>query len=234
MNQADRYERGDRLIKDATFIKNNLIPQGLGAGRWNIVVFEAYRVVELYIKALFFFSGYSPRESHELDVIIEDLCALIEREKRNLPFIYSLSATGGDCYGIKFIGNNLKLYKRIANIYTLLGSAQLSSISADEMVQIKIEVDGPNLQVFLSNEAIFCNFHSSLSEPLKLSRTLVRPPNKECIVKMKSLVLMLRETREKAFYSERLFSKQDSNAAIKRMSEVINLSKSFLVHEQLT
>jgi hypothetical protein len=59
MKREERYKRGDRLVEDAIFIRDVVIPRAQAAERWNIVVFEAYRVSELLIKALFFFAGYS-------------------------------------------------------------------------------------------------------------------------------------------------------------------------------
>jgi len=231
---TQQYEHGERLIEDATFIKSTVIPLCYDSKRWNIVVFETYRVTELYLKSLFYFSGHTPRESHELNVIIDDLCSLLEKEKWNVPFLYSLVATGGNCYGIRFVGNNLQVFKRIANVYSQLGSAQLEEISADELIKIKIEMDGSLLKVFLGEKVIFAITDSDLTENLKAKKTLVKPSDKKRIDQLKSLVSELRTNREQAFYSERLFTKEESSTAIDKMNSIINLSKSFLVHEKVS
>lgn len=233
MKIEERYKRGNQLIEDAFFIKDLVMPMGCEAERWIVVVFEAYRVSELYIKALFFYSGYSPKETHQLDVIVNDLCAFLKKEKWKVPFLYSLVESSGDGYGIIFIGTSLQFFKRIANTYTELGVYEISEIPTGDLVNIKINVDGPHITVFLGKKAIIKTSNSFLKQSLKLHRTLVKPSDGECIDKLKRLVAELRDTREQAFYSERLFTKDEASIAIEKMNRIVELSKSFLVLERV-
>ena len=235
MKREERYESGDRLFKDAVFIRDEVIPKAQDAGRWNIVVFEAYRVSELLIKALFFYAGWSPRQSHELDKVIDDLQRLLEKTKYSIPFVYSLVAKGGNCYAVTFLGNRIRFFKRISNVYTQIGGGHyLPSLTVNDIVTLRIDINGSLLTVKLNNEVILSISDSSITQqPLQLHRTLVKPADSARVEKIKKIVTALRRTREEAFYSERSFSEQEAEEAIAHMMEVIDLSKAFLVEEPL-
>ncbi len=60
MNKEELYTRGQMSVDDATFIRDRFISLAVRGNRWNIVVYEAYRVIELLLKGIICFSGYTP------------------------------------------------------------------------------------------------------------------------------------------------------------------------------
>jgi len=234
MNRGARYERGVRLFEDAVFIRDVVIPHAHAARRWNIVIFETYRVSELFTKSLFFFAGYSPKETHGLDYLIDRWCQILDKAKWSAPFVYSLMATGGNGYGVTIINNRIEFLKRIANTYTLLGSAPLQSLVVDDIMALQIGVDHYCWTVTKDDEVILSGTDASLSEPLRLQRTLVKPADRARVENIKKFLRELRGPREEAFYSERPFTEQEANQAIDRMAGIFELSKAFFVEERLS
>jgi HEPN domain-containing protein len=232
MNLQERYERGGRLFEDAIFIKDEIIPRAYAVRRWNVVVFEAYRVAELFTKSLFFYAGYEPKESHELDKLIDKLCNLLDKTNWSVPFIYSLIGKKGNCYGVSFLNNRIEFLKRVANRYTVLGSAPLPSLAIDDILSLQIDVNHFCWTVRKGNEVILSGMDASLSEPFQLKRTLVKPSHNVIVPIIKSFLTELRDTREESFYSERPFSEQDADQAIARMTRIFDLSKAFFVEER--
>ena len=54
------FSRGHRNIEDAFFVKDVFIPAAIQNKKWNIAVYEAYRVVELTVKGIMCLAGIPP------------------------------------------------------------------------------------------------------------------------------------------------------------------------------
>jgi hypothetical protein len=49
---TELLRRGELNIADAAFVRDHFIPAAMESRRWNIVVFEAFRTIELLLKGM--------------------------------------------------------------------------------------------------------------------------------------------------------------------------------------
>ena len=89
--KVNLFERGQRNILDAIFIRNTVIPAAQTAQRWNIVVFESYRVLELIIKGIICMYGKGPKKTHALGPNISNGCMSVRIDETEIMSVTDLS-----------------------------------------------------------------------------------------------------------------------------------------------
>lgn len=229
MNKQDRYERGERLLDDARFVREVLMDAAARANKWNIVVFESYRAAELLIKGIIYSMGYEPRSHHRLHSLVAQLSGILEKDKHSLPFVYKAIDSRGNCYLLRIVGRTLKLLKLISGSYTQLGSTVLENA----YLPPKLIKSGFTISVHQGPKELLITCDSSVASEITYERELLKAPDESRLEQLKQLVEILLSTREEAFYSERPFTQDDGEKAIHTLSTVCELSKAFEVNERI-
>lgn len=111
MTRAELVTRGEESIADANFLRRNVITLAYRHKRWNIVVFESFRVVELLVKGIVCISGHAPRESHSIEHVVDDLVRIQGRQRTSAPLFVSLVTRRKNRYGVYLTGKTLSLLR---------------------------------------------------------------------------------------------------------------------------
>lgn len=228
MNRRDLLQRGELNIADAAFVRDHFIPAALEQGRWNIVVFESFRAIELLIKGLVCLSGHAPRQSHEIHLLVDDFLKLLATEKNSQPFLYSAVSPSGHAYGIYWDGTSIQLLKKVAGSYTVLGSTPNETVSIDRLLRIRLDVDGSKVSVHCDGELILQTTDSSIPDATRYSRSFERAPDLDRVHKLREAAERLRATREDAYFGTMLFSKQKAEKAVTLMNSALLESRAFV------
>ena len=138
-------------IWDASFVKDDVIPLACRKKRWNVVVFESQRVIELGLRGIVRLLGETPHEHHNLARHVAHVHRIMSSSKR-LPFVAGAYALGGDCYGVYVSGNSLVVVKRIAGTHTQMSERHLGPSWAEHEHEIALQVDGSHLTVRLDGD----------------------------------------------------------------------------------
>jgi len=95
MKRFEAIARGEESIADANFVRRRFINFAYREHRWNIVVFECFRVVELLVKGIVCLSGHAPRESHSIKHVVDDFVKSLLRMRTGAPLFVSLETPAG-------------------------------------------------------------------------------------------------------------------------------------------
>ena len=229
MNKEQLYNRGQRSIADGIFIRDRVIPLALENKHWNIVVFESYRVIELLIKGMICVSGYTPRETHEIDSLVERFSVILHNAKKSLPFTYTLFGIRGNCYGVTVKGGVIELFRRNSEIYTQLARIPFRELAVDELLRMKLEYSGTTLTLYVNDQELIRHTDSGVLNAKRFERGFVKNPDKLRLSDLKHAVKELRAHRESAFYSTRVYLEEDAHRAISFMEIASEASKTFVV-----
>jgi hypothetical protein len=221
MNREDLLRRGELNIADATFVREHFIPVALELKRWNIVVFEAFRAIELLMKGMICLSGHAPRQSHEIHFLVDDFLRLLATDGNSQPFLYSAASPSGHAYGIYWDGTSIQLLKKVAGLYTLLGSTPTEEVPIDRLLRLRLDVDGSKVSIYCGGELILQTTDSSISDPIRFSRSFERAPDLGRVHRLKDAAERLRATREDAYFGTVLFSKQNAEEAVTLMNSAL-------------
>ena len=101
--------RGQRSVSDAVYIRDNILPSARIACRWNVVVYEAFRVCELLLKGFVCLAGYTPKSNHELGHLLDQLPDLLSVRSRKLPFLVGIADDQQNAYGVSCDGETVWL-----------------------------------------------------------------------------------------------------------------------------
>jgi hypothetical protein len=167
---AELLRRGELNIADAAFVRDHFIPAAMESGRWNIVVFEAFRTIELLIKGIVCLSGHEPvvpraGRNHEVHHLVDHFLKLLEAKTSLQPFLYSAASPRGGAYGIYSDGASIQLLKRIAGSYTSMASTATGQpISIDRLLRLRLDVQGFTLSVYCGDELILRTSDASIPD----------------------------------------------------------------------
>jgi hypothetical protein len=146
---TELLRRGELNIADAAFVRDHFIPAAMESRRWNIVVFEAFRTIELLLKGMVCLSGHVPRQSHEIHYLVDDFIKFLGTKTDLQPFLYSAASPNGGAYGIYWDGASIQLLKRIAGLYTLIASTGTKQpIYIDRLLSLRLDVEDFTVSVY--------------------------------------------------------------------------------------
>ncbi len=231
MTRLELIARGEESIADANFLRRNLITIAYREDRWNIVVFECFRVVELVVKGIVCLSGHAPRETHSIGHVVDDFLRNLERRRTAAPLFVSLETPAKNRYGVSLTGKTLSLFKEIAGVWTQLGQAT-HRLPADQLVRVALTAQRSAVTVSVDGKPLLGGTDSSLAPPFRMHRSFVRIPRAASIGALKALSGSLLSTRESAFFTTRRFTQRDARSAIARMNLALGATKSFYVEKQ--
>jgi hypothetical protein len=227
---AELLWRGELNIVDAAFVRDHFIPAAMKSERWNIVVFEAFRTIELLIKGILCLSGHAPRQSHDVQYLIDDFLKLLAPKKDSQPFLYSAASPAGHAYGIYWDGTSIQLLEKVAGLYTVLASTEWKQMpSIDRLLRLRLDVEGFTVSVYCSDELILQMSHASIPDATRFSRSFNRALDPAKVKTLRRAAERLRATREDAFFGTVSFSKEDAEAAMSLMNSALEASKAFVM-----
>ena len=210
--------RGFRNIEDALFIRDRLLQIAVEQGRWNIAVFESYRIIELVIKGMICLMGSQPERTHEIDKLVDQLLKASSSPSGNahhLPLTLAVLTTDQDHYGVDFIDGAAILYWYNAGSYTRLAAAyDLSNLDLNELIDVHLHRKGTRIDVFIGQTCIMSADNPDLTDPLKSESTFRIMPDGVRAEKIKKAGSALREKREASFYSETAYDQEQALNAI--------------------
>jgi hypothetical protein len=230
MTRRELVKRGEESIADANFLRRRLITVAYRENRWNIVVFECFRVIELLVKGIVCLSGYAPRETHSIASVIDDFVSNLKRGRTAAPLFVSLEATARNRYGVSLTSKTLSLFKIVAGVWTSLGQTT-HRLPADQLVRVALTWRVSALTVSVNGETLLGTTDASLVPPFKMHRSFVRAPRATAIGALKALSRSLLSTRESAFFTTRLFTQRDARTAIAKMNLALGATKSFYIEK---
>jgi hypothetical protein len=226
---AELLRRGELNIADAAFVRDHFIPAAMESERWNIVVFEAFRTIELLMKGMVCLSGHVPRQSHEVQYLIDDFLALLTAKRDSQPFFYSATSPSGHAYGIYFDGTSIQLLKKVAGFYTLLASTGTKKeTSIDRLLRLRLDVEGFTVSVYFGDELLLRTADAAISDATRFSRSFERTPDPVRVETLRRSAEQLRANREAAFFGTVPFSKEDAEAAVLLMKSALSEARAFV------
>jgi hypothetical protein len=230
MTRTELATRGEESIADANFLRRNLITLAYRHKRWNIVVFECFRVVELLVKGIVCITGHAPRISHSIEHVVDDLVRIQGRQRNTAPLLVSLVTRGKNRYGVHLTGNTLSLLKEINGAWTQLGLST-HRLPTDQLVRITLSMQDCAVTASVDGKILFRGTDASLAPPFRLRREIVRAPRAASIAALKTLSRSLLSTREDAFFSTRSFGQREARIAIAKMNLALGATKSFYIEK---
>jgi hypothetical protein len=231
MTRAELVMRGEESIADASFLRRSLITLAYRHERWNIVVFECFRVVELLVKGIVCLNGLAPRQSHSIEHVVDDLITSLGRQHLAAPLFVSLETRAKNRYGIDLTGRTLSVFKEIAGIWTQLGHVT-HRLPADQLVRVTLSMQNFTITASVDGKTLIRCTDSSLVPPFHQRRGFVRIPRAASIAVLKALSKSLLTTREQAFFSTSRFTRRDARRAIAKMNLALGATKSFYVQRR--
>lgn len=228
VKRAELLTRGEDSIADANFLRRNLVTLAYRHERWNIVVFECYRVVELLVKGISCLSGYAPRQSHSVEHVVGDLVGNLRREHVPAPLFFCLETAASNRYGIHLTGNAVSLLKEIGGNWAQLGYAN-HRLPGDQLVRVTLSAQNFTVTASVEGETLIRCTDASLAPPFRQRRRFLRAPRAASIAALKALGRNLLSTREEAFFSTRQFTRREARSAMAQMNLALGATKSFYV-----
>jgi hypothetical protein len=224
---AELLRRGELNITDAAFVRDHFIPAAMKAKRWNIVVYEAFRTVELLIKGIFCLSGNKPdKKNHDVHHLIDKFLTLLEAERNSQPFFYSATSPSGHAYGIYSDGKSIQLMNKVHGIYTSMAAAPREA-SINELLLLELEVKGSTVSVYCGDKLIFKQTDSTIPDATNFSRSF-KCPDPAQLKPLRRTAKQLKKKRTLAFFGEVHFSKRDAEEAVSLMHSALSAAKAFV------
>jgi hypothetical protein len=231
MTRLELVERGEESIADANFLRRRLIPVAYRENRWNIVVFECFRAVELLVKGIACLSGYAPRETHEIDSVVDGIVKNLKRTRTAAPLFVSLETTTKNRYGVSLTSKTLSLLMDVAGEWTALAETT-HRLPADQLVRIALTWRHFAVTVSVDGKTLLVTSDATLVPRFLMHRSFMRAPRATSIGALKALSRSLLSTRESAFFTTRRFTQRDARSAIAKMNLALGATKSFYVEKQ--
>jgi len=228
MNKQERYERGSRLMDDAHFVKQVFLSAAFEAGRWNLVLFEAYRAAELLVKGIFYLAVYEPKQHHRLHDLVARLSEILEQ----VPFIYRAVEANGNYFQVAITPREFQLLKQINGAYTLLDSSCRPSLP-NPYVPPRLVRNGSAVSIWQGDQELLNTCDSDVTANVSYEKKVLCPPDANRLGDMKQLVEVLYATREEAFYSARHFTRAEAELSKSNLDLVFQLSKAFEFFERV-
>lgn len=229
MNKQENIARGFRLLEDAKYVYDTLIPLAINHNRWNIVVFESYRASELLVKGIICASGYEHKDTHELHSLVSRYCNILEKNKGNMSFISSINTPDGNRYFLRFVGTHMELIKCIAGSYTILGSTN----TYNPYIAPVLKRDGSCISIHQGEKRLLFTVDSAVIGDYSYKIVIPNPPPEDRIAVLNELVEALLKTRTESFYSVREFFEPEAKLVIENLHSVFRLSKLFEITDRV-
>lgn len=233
MKNNYEFTNGLRNINDASFMREKFIPIAMAGEKWNLVVSESHRTVELLLGGLIFLLGGDPcQKKHNLEGLVEKFEKFLIESKENLPFSIGYYSESGNCYGIGLKNNSVSVYKKINNLYTLMGSVSCNPEFLEKNTKIDLEVDESGaVTLLIDDKAMLKHPGASLggSQIIRIRRQFNIKPRSLRFLEMKKIgqcfthALLL-----DARYSKREFSETEALDAKRNMERIFEMSENFV------
>lgn len=232
MDKLGLFRRGIGMVEDALFVKDKFIPTAISDQRWNIVCYEAYRVTELLIKGMINLSGLWYLEIHELNKILDWYTEKLSEELGALPVFYRV-ITPNKFYIISDFDNiqkTIQILLYASGIFTELGSGDIDDLPNEALSEVVLKHSDNTWKMFKGNTEIMSTTSAAnvVHDPGNICISLYKMLDPERITVIKQSVIKLRDKRERAFYSEKIYSKEDASNSITLMDETLALSTEFI------
>jgi len=228
---AELLRRGVLNIEDAVFVRDHFIPVAMKSERWNIVVYEVFRTIELLMKGMVCLSGHEPRQSHELQYVLDDFLDMLAAKENSPSFFYSVTSPSGNAsYGVYSDGTSIELMKKVHGTYTSMGPAMPWKASIDQLVLLRLEVKEFIVSVYCGDDRLFTSSTDSTileSEATEFSRSFQCPDRAQRRT-LRKATEWLRKRRLPAGHGEETFSPGEAKEAVSRMNSALSAVKAFV------
>jgi len=215
------------MVDDAFFVRDKFLPQALENERWNIVVYEAYRIIELLLKGMISLSGFLYLKDHNLEKVLVDYLQKLSKYDRFLPFSYRLVSKEIIYYFLDMdFSNNIRLLKYKSNTFTELAGGNFGMISNDDLPSMGLKYVKNSWKFFKDGLEVLSSTDVGNidNDSFGLNISLPKMLNPERVININNIASELLENREIAFYTEKIFSPEDASEAISKMNKIFELS----------
>ena len=240
MPTAELLARGINNIEDARFIRDRFIPVALAAGRWNVVVHQAYQATELLIKGMICIAGHQPlnlsgHTTHKVGELIERLLHAIDTgrgRQRNGGCAVIARFENGCTAGVWLVDGALFLVE-IGTMPAIISTgSSISSLTASDILNVTLATEGSSLQVSVKGQVVLSGSDSCFTGSYTLEYALPTRPGRACIEQITRAGDSLKKTRETSFYSETTYNASDADNAIGLMNEINIAAANFLIDDE--
>jgi HEPN domain-containing protein len=232
----DLFQQGLRSIEDARFVRDRFIPVALSQQRWNIAVYEAHRATELLVRGMICQIGFKPPEHHNIGGLVSFLYDRLPGARASvIPFTIGAYTDSGEGYGVileRGAEHSIHLFRLDNDVFTQLGYSVKTQLPKEGRVDLRLELDASQLMVYLNNSLVLATTDCSYHGPFRIiDRSFVRHPDTAKIRFLKQLGERLSKNRDFAYYSERMYLKDDALHALSYMQESFETAKAFFSFE---
>lgn len=113
MSENEKFSNGLRNVHDAKFIRDSIVPVAIEHEKWNLVVHESHRSVELLLGGLIYLLGGDPMQSkHNLEGLVQKFQGCINDSKGGITFDVSYYSGSNEYYGIRVLDGAIKVYRK--------------------------------------------------------------------------------------------------------------------------
>jgi hypothetical protein len=196
--------------------------------RWNIVVFESYRVTELLLKGMMCLSGHTPKPIHDLDKLADRFAEILSRRRAILPFTCAIRDAKGNCYGVNLSGTTIELFSCIGGVYTQMARLRHRQLTLDEILRLKLTVSNCVVRLSLNNEEVIAHTDAAINRATKIQTGFVCHPDPMRLKQLRDAVRELRSQREAAFYTSKVYGEKEALRAIEQMNTMQEASSAFI------
>jgi HEPN domain-containing protein len=233
MKENREFSNGLRVISDALFVKDNFLPVAIENEKWNVVVSEAHRAVELLMEGLIYLMGGNPRQRfHNLEGLVQKFEDCLAERRSDLPFNIGYYSSNGDAYGIRLRSESISVARKINNIFTLLINVQRHSGRFDEECTIGLELDELGTVSLKINETIVASVPVGRlgdSPLVEICRQFDIRPRSQRFIELKRMgQFFTHGALLEARYSKREFMEREAKEAICRMGHIFEISNSLV------
>ena len=226
------FQQGYRNIRDASFVREHLIPTALSEDRWNIVVYEAHRGTEFLMRGMVCLLGSKPPEHHNLSGHVTHLLRCLPGEKDSkMPFTIGAYVEEGKGYGVLIRENapsNVEVWRLDNGVLTNLGRGPEIELPVEGPTNLRLEVDPPVIRVYLNGTCLAADTDCTHIGPFTtIDRSFVRQPKSEAVRRLRKLGKQLTKKRNPALYGEQQYTKNDAMHAISYMNKSFGISAAF-------
>jgi HEPN domain-containing protein len=223
----DTLSRGFASVEEARFSRFNLLPIARNSSRWNLVVAECFRIVELLIKGLSCLAGNVPKANHELDQLLTNLFEHLLSNPGATPLALHVVDDLGEGFAVDLNGGVASIL-HVSNLgyatYSQLGSSAIFTFSRPETIHIV--ADGEMVSVSVAERTV-----SQRAANGMVFRGSFGRADAAAVDELKRLAAALRKHREVSLYHERRYLKEHALEAIGTMEAAFAALAPFIHYE---
>ena len=222
------FLQGVQNIDDAVFVRNHLIPLARTHQRWNIVVYESHRAIELTLRAMICLSGHMPPESHDLE--------------RHINYLEKITPVGfntlilrdgvtyfrlGELFGIRIVSTTVELIEHPYEMYKSHSTCSIPS-PLRGMVNVRLIPTAKGVDLFINNEKLLSHGTKAQAEHFEgILKILSTQEKVRRFRELKKFAKRLYQKRATAFYGEVQYSREDASLAFRDMLLVLHTAEVF-------